>query len=115
MRVFVDLVVFLDDEPGAAAARKDRLDGLDGHVYRSDALVFTGTPAELADQLEAWCTDGIAGFRLRPAVLPHDLEAVSRKLVPLLQERGRFRRSYEEHTLRARLGLGRPANRYATA
>jgi alkanesulfonate monooxygenase SsuD/methylene tetrahydromethanopterin reductase-like flavin-dependent oxidoreductase (luciferase family) len=115
LRIFVDAVVFLDDEPGAAAARKALLDDLDDHVYRSDALVFTGTPAELADQIEGWCSEGISGFRLRPAVLPQDLEAVGRKLVPLLQDRGRFRRRYEEHTLRARLGLGRPDNRYATA
>ena len=108
-------MVFLDDEPGAAAARKARLDELDGHVYRSDALVFTGTPGELAEHLEEWLSKGIAGFRLRPAVLPYDLEAVTRNLVPVLQQRGRFRRGYEGATLRARLGLSRPPNRYATA
>ncbi|HEY2302923.1 MAG TPA: LLM class flavin-dependent oxidoreductase [Acidimicrobiales bacterium] len=115
LRVFADLVVFLDDRPGAAAARKARLDELDGHVYRSDALVFTGTPGELAEHLEEWSVEGVAGFRLRPAVLPYDLEAVTRNLVPVLQQRGRFRRGYEGATLRSRLGLSRPPNRYATA
>ncbi len=113
LRVFIDVVVFLDDDRGAAAARKALLDDLDGHVYRSDAYVFTGTPAELADHLEDWRTEGVAGFRLRPGVLSHDLEAITRKLVPVLQDRGRFRRGYEEATLRARLGLRRPVNRYA--
>ena len=35
--MFADLVVFLDDEASAAAARKLRLDELDGRPYRSDA------------------------------------------------------------------------------
>ena len=115
LRVFADLVVFLDDEAGAASARRDHLDQLDGRAYRSDAAVFTGTPAELAEQLLAWRTAGIAGFRLRPGVAPHDLQAITRRLVPLLQQRGAFRRSYEASTLRGLLGLGRPANRYAPA
>jgi alkanesulfonate monooxygenase SsuD/methylene tetrahydromethanopterin reductase-like flavin-dependent oxidoreductase (luciferase family) len=115
LRIFVDLVVFLDDQTGAASVRKDHLDGLDGHVFRSDAFIFTGTPAELADQMAAWQVEGIAGFRLRPGVQPHDLEAITRKLVPLLQDGGRFRTNYEDRSLRARLGLDRPTNRYATA
>ena len=45
LRIFADLVVFLDDEPGAAAARKDHLDQLDGDSYRSDAFIFAGTRA----------------------------------------------------------------------
>ena len=113
LRIFADLVVFLDDEPGAAAARKDHLDELDGDTYRSDAFLFTGTPAGLAEHLLSWQTEGLAGFRLRPGSQPHDLEAITRRLVPLLQERGAFRHRYEELTLRGRLGLDRPANRYA--
>jgi alkanesulfonate monooxygenase SsuD/methylene tetrahydromethanopterin reductase-like flavin-dependent oxidoreductase (luciferase family) len=115
LRIFADLVVFLDDEQGAAAKRKDHLDQLDGRTYRSDAFVFAGTPAQLADHLLSWHSDGIAGFRLRPGVLPHDLEMIARRLVPMLQERGVFRREYAEGTLRARLGLERPVNRYAVA
>jgi alkanesulfonate monooxygenase SsuD/methylene tetrahydromethanopterin reductase-like flavin-dependent oxidoreductase (luciferase family) len=113
--IFADLVVFLDDEPGVAAERKDHLDQLDGRPYRSDAFVFTGTPTELADHLLGWSSDEIAGFRLRPGVQPHDLEMISRQLVPLLQERGVFRRKYAEGSLRSRLGLERPLNRYAVA
>jgi alkanesulfonate monooxygenase SsuD/methylene tetrahydromethanopterin reductase-like flavin-dependent oxidoreductase (luciferase family) len=115
LRVFVDLVVFLDDEPGAARARVEHLDRLAGKAVRSDAFVFAGTPAELAELLLAWWVDGVTGFRLRPGVLAHDLEAVTRRLVPVLQERRAFRRSYEARTLRGLLGLERPANRYAVA
>ncbi|MFF5532380.1 LLM class flavin-dependent oxidoreductase [Streptomyces cinerochromogenes] len=113
LRRFADLVVFLDDEPGAAARRKERLDALDGAEYTSDALVFTGTPGELADLLLDWRTAGLDGFRLRPGALPHDLTAVTRQLVPELRRRGVFRSAYGTGTLRERLGLPRPRNRYA--
>jgi alkanesulfonate monooxygenase SsuD/methylene tetrahydromethanopterin reductase-like flavin-dependent oxidoreductase (luciferase family) len=116
--VFADVVVFLDDEPGAAGERLARLDALDGRAYRSDALVFAGTPGELADLLLAWpaalpAGPGLAGFRLRPGTLPHDLEMIGRSLVPELQRRGAFPRDPDRTTLRQRLGLGQPANRYA--
>ncbi|MFE4924709.1 LLM class flavin-dependent oxidoreductase [Streptomyces sp. NPDC001981] len=113
LHIFGDLVVFLDDDPAAATARRDRLDGLAGYPYTSDAKVFTGTPAQLADLLLEWQRAGLSGFRLRPAVIGHDLEAITRGLVPELQRRNAFRRAYEADTLRGLLGLSRPANRYA--
>ncbi|MEV0670436.1 LLM class flavin-dependent oxidoreductase [Mycobacterium sp. NPDC050441] len=114
VRVFADLVVFLEDAPDAARARRDRLDDLAGAEYPSDAEIFVGTPGQLADLLEAWHTAGAAGFRLRPASLPHDLQQITDVLVPDLQRRGLFRESYEASTLRGLLGLPRPANRYTT-
>ncbi|MFD3492354.1 LLM class flavin-dependent oxidoreductase [Streptomyces sp. NPDC058690] len=114
LHIFGDLVVFLDDDAAVATARRDRLDGLAGHPYTSDAKVFTGTPAQLADLLLEWQRAGLSGFRLRPAVIGHDLEAITRGLVPELQRRNAFRRAYEADTLRGLLGLSRPANRYAT-
>jgi alkanesulfonate monooxygenase SsuD/methylene tetrahydromethanopterin reductase-like flavin-dependent oxidoreductase (luciferase family) len=114
LHVFGDLVVFLDDDPAAATARRERLDALAGAPYTSDALVFTGTPAQLADLLQELSrSGGLTGFRLRPAVAGHDLPAITRGLVPELQGRGAFRRAYETDTLRGLLGLARPANRYA--
>jgi alkanesulfonate monooxygenase SsuD/methylene tetrahydromethanopterin reductase-like flavin-dependent oxidoreductase (luciferase family) len=113
LHVFADLVVFLDDDQTAAQERRERLDALAGEPYTSDARVFTGTPAQLADLLQDLRTGGLSGFRLRPAVLGHDLPAITRKLVPELQRRGAFRRAYEAATLRGLLGLARPANRYA--
>lgn len=115
LHLFGDLVVFLDDDPAEAAARRDRLDTLAGEEYRSDARIFTGTPARLADLLQEFQESGLTGFRLRPAVAGHDLPAITRGLVPELQRRGAFRRAYEAGTLRGLLGLARPANRYAAA
>ncbi|MGW7428015.1 LLM class flavin-dependent oxidoreductase [Streptomyces sp. NPDC054861] len=115
LRTFADLVVFLDDEPGAAARRKARLDEAAGAALASDAEIFTGTPAELADLLLDWRSTGLDGFRLRPAALPHDLTAITRGLVPELQRRGVFRTEYASTTLRGHLGLERPTSRYAKA
>ena len=114
VHVFGDLVVFLDDDAATARARKDRLDERAGAEYASDAAVFVGTPAGLADQLAEWAQAGLTGFRLRPATLPHDLRQVTTGLVPELQRRGLFRTAYEATTLRGLLGLPRPANRYAS-
>ncbi|MFD4506748.1 LLM class flavin-dependent oxidoreductase [Streptomyces sp. NPDC058457] len=115
VHIFGDLVVFLDDDQATADARKERLDALDGGAYTSDARIFTGTAAQLADLLEEFAAEGLTGFRLRPAVLGHDLPRVTADLVPELQRRGRFRTAYEADTLRGLLGLARPANRYAAA
>jgi alkanesulfonate monooxygenase SsuD/methylene tetrahydromethanopterin reductase-like flavin-dependent oxidoreductase (luciferase family) len=126
VHVFGDLVVFLDDSAAAARDRRERLDelaqatGPDGAAFSSDAYVFAGTAAELADVLLDWRDAGLTGFRLRPAALPHDLAQVTTALVPELQRRGAFRAAYpaagpRPATLRELLGLPRPANRYAIA
>jgi alkanesulfonate monooxygenase SsuD/methylene tetrahydromethanopterin reductase-like flavin-dependent oxidoreductase (luciferase family) len=113
VRVLGDLVVFLGPTEAAAAERKARLDALAGSAYKSDAIVFTGTAGQLADLLMDWRQAGLSGFRLRPAAIPDDLQAITRELVPELQRRGAFRTAYEAGTLRGLLGLGRPASRYA--
>ncbi|MGW2517845.1 LLM class flavin-dependent oxidoreductase [Streptomyces sp. NPDC001617] len=113
LHVFGDLVVFLDDNQAAAEDRRARLDALAGEPYTSDARIFAGTSAQLADLLQEFGETGLSGFRLRPAVAGHDLPAITRDLVPELQRRGAFRTAYEADTLRGLLGLTRPANRYA--
>jgi alkanesulfonate monooxygenase SsuD/methylene tetrahydromethanopterin reductase-like flavin-dependent oxidoreductase (luciferase family) len=115
VHVFGDLVVLLDATEEAADARRARLDEGTGAALGSDALVFAGTPAQLADLLQEWQAAGLGGFRLRPAALPHDLEQITRHLVPELQRRGLFRTAYEAGSLRGLLGLPRPANRYAAS
>ena len=87
VHVLGDVVVFLDESAAAAAERKERLDGLlgrdgSGHEYVSDAHVFVGTPAELADLALEWQAAGLSGLRLRPGTLPVDLTQITRGLVP---------------------------------
>ena len=115
LHVLADLVVFLDVDASVAGDRKAHLDTLAGAEYTSEALVFAGSPAQLANLLQEWRQTGLSGFRLRPGTVPHDLEAITRGLVPELQARGVFRRSYEAATLRGLLGMSRPVNRYVDA
>jgi alkanesulfonate monooxygenase SsuD/methylene tetrahydromethanopterin reductase-like flavin-dependent oxidoreductase (luciferase family) len=115
LHVFGDLVVFLDDDAASAVDRRARLDHRAGAGYDSDARIFAGTPAQLADLLQELQAEGLSGYRLRPGSITHDLEQITRRLVPQLQRRAAFRREYEADTLRDLLGLTRPANRYATA
>ena len=116
VHLFADVVVFLDESAAAAQARRQRLDERAGADYSSDAHIFAGTPAELADLLLDWRAAGLTGFRLRPAALPHDLAQITGGLVPELRRRGVFRTAYpaggRPATLRELLGLPRPANRF---
>jgi FMN-dependent oxidoreductase (nitrilotriacetate monooxygenase family) len=76
---------------------------------------FAGTPASIADEMEAWL-DGNAcdGFNIMFPTVPAGLDEFVNLVVPELQRRGLFRREYEGTTLRDHLGLPRPANRYFT-
>ncbi|WP_341716512.1 LLM class flavin-dependent oxidoreductase [Micromonospora sp. FIMYZ51] len=113
LRILADLLVLLDETPALARGRRARLNDLASTDLHSDATTFTGTPGQLADLIQEWQRSGLAGFRLRPAVLPDDLTAITRALVPALRERNLFRAGYPGGTLRDLLGLPRPASRYA--
>jgi FMN-dependent oxidoreductase (nitrilotriacetate monooxygenase family) len=75
---------------------------------------FTGTPEQLADDLQQWFEGGAAdGFNVMPAAYPADLETFTTQVVPILQRRGLFRTEYDGSTLREHYGLERPAHRGA--
>lgn len=115
--VLGDVLVVLGADDAAAGERLARLDELAGAPLSSDALVFAGTPAGLADLVQEWQRAGLDGVRLRPATIADDLPAITRGLVPELQRRGAFRTAYPDGwagSLRGLLGMDRPANRYAT-
>jgi N-acetyl-S-(2-succino)cysteine monooxygenase len=77
---------------------------------------FMGTPAHIADTMQAWFEAGAAdGFMISGAVLPDGLVDFIDYVLPILQERGLFRTEYEADTLRGHLGLPKPENRYTSA
>ena len=85
--------------------------------------VLVGTPARVADELEAWVDDtGVDGFNLVFAVRPETFADAVDLLVPELQRRGRYKRAYGAGTLRhklfgkgGRLGPSHPAARHRWA
>jgi hypothetical protein len=48
-----------------------------------------------------------------PPVFPESLNEFVELVIPILQERGIFRKEYEGSTLREHLGLERPVNQFA--
>ncbi|BCM86777.1 LLM class flavin-dependent oxidoreductase [Methylobacterium indicum] len=102
-------------ERAIALARRDNLtvrqlaQRLGGYA----GLAMVGTPATIADEMQAWLEAGASdGFNIMVSDLPQGLEDFTRKVVPELQARGLFRRDYEGTTLREHLGLPRPENRF---
>ncbi|MGI4952739.1 MAG: LLM class flavin-dependent oxidoreductase [Janthinobacterium lividum] len=66
--------------------------------------VFSGTPQQVADQMEEWHGSACDGFVLAASHAPGAYEDFVRLVVPELQRRGRFRTEYEGDTLRENLG-----------
>ena len=82
-----------------------RLGGGRGH------RTFSGTPGQVADAIQEWFEAGAAdGFNIMPPVLPSGLDAFVDHVIPILRDRGIFRRDYTGRTLREHYGLPRPAN-----
>ncbi len=63
-----------------------------------------GTPESIADEIEDWVREDAAdGFNLMPPMYPQGLDDFVDHVVPILQERGLFRRGYRSTTLREML------------
>jgi alkanesulfonate monooxygenase len=66
--------------------------------------VLVGSPATVADGMEAWmAATGADGFNLCSVVAHETFADVARLLVPELQRRGRYKREYRPGTLREKL------------
>jgi FMN-dependent oxidoreductase (nitrilotriacetate monooxygenase family) len=87
-----------------------RLGGGRGH------WTVVGTPEQIADQLQLWFESGAAdGFNVMGPLLPSTLEQFVDHVIPILRERGLFRREYVGTTLREHYELPRPVSRYRFA
>ncbi|OZC55475.1 hypothetical protein CH267_12915 [Rhodococcus sp. 06-621-2] len=70
---------------------------------------IVGSPKTVADTFETWFSTGaIDGFTLMFDVIEQGLPVFVNEVVPILQERGLFRRRYAGSTLREHLGLAIP-------
>ncbi|WP_432923328.1 LLM class flavin-dependent oxidoreductase [Microbispora sp. CA-135349] len=68
--------------------------------------LLAGSAEQVAVDLQSWFEAGTAdGFTIMPAGTAVDLENFTSLVVPILRERGLFRKEYTHPTLRARLGL----------
>ncbi len=81
-------------------------------VRRSEGhhRLLLGTAEEVADALiDLWDDGTVDGYTLQPPRAPDDIEEFVKNVVPVLQDRGVYRRRYEERTIRERYGLPFPA------
>jgi FMN-dependent oxidoreductase (nitrilotriacetate monooxygenase family) len=70
-----------------------------------DVPPFTGSGAEVADELEEWFRRGACdGFILSAPDVPRGLERIVELLIPELQRRGLFHEEYSGGTLREEIG-----------
>ncbi|MGW1375865.1 LLM class flavin-dependent oxidoreductase [Streptomyces sp. NPDC002446] len=119
-------LVRVEDPATARAVREELRDRARTHGRDPGRLrVFASLPVELddtadgtglADLIADWRADEAAdGFHLRPADPGRDLALLVEATVPALRERGLLLSGPPGGTLRQRLGLPRPASRYALA
>jgi long-chain alkane monooxygenase len=74
-----------------------------------DGPVIVGSPATVADALQAWIDEtGVDGFNVAAVVNPGSFADIAELLVPELQRRGVYRREYRAGTLREKI-FGRGA------
>jgi N-acetyl-S-(2-succino)cysteine monooxygenase len=96
-------------------ARREKLTIRDLYLniaMTSGHRLVSGTPVDIADQLEDWfvneCCDG---YNVAPPYLPGGFDDFVNLVIPHLQKRGLVRTDYEGVTLRENLDLPRPAAR----
>ena len=107
LRGFLDRVIQLSGNPNPSLNDFIRWSG---RGTLREFPVFSGTPGQVADQMEAWyASESCDGFVLAATHMPGAYEDFARLVVPELQRRGLFRREYQTGTLRDNLGLARPA------
>ncbi|BFM24854.1 LLM class flavin-dependent oxidoreductase [Microbacterium sp. che218] len=111
LRVFADLLVLVEETRAEAEAVWNRLQ--ERAPLTTDARVVVGTEDDVVEEIRALVEAGVDGVRLRPARLPADLDRIARLVVPRGADAGILAPDAGEPTLRERLGLPRPASRYA--
>ena len=77
---------------------------IDRFVLGSRQPPIVGAPEQVADQLISWVSEAdVDGFNLSRTVVPECLESFIDLVVPVLQERGAYKRDYAPGTYRQKL------------
>lgn len=79
-----------------------------------EVTVFSGSPTEVADQMETWFATACDGFVVMAASLPGGYEDCVRLVVPELQRRGLHQRDYPIQERRCGIASGWRSPRRAT-
>lgn len=80
--------------------------------YSNMGPFVVGNPTEVADFIQRWFDEKAAdGFNVFPTHVPDAVTAFTELVIPILQQRGLFRRDYSGATFREHVGLPVPAAR----
>lgn len=82
-------------------------------IYRIPKPTFFGSAEKVADQVQDWYEAAAMDLLLIRQEHPSGFDDFIDLVVPILQERGIFRKEYESNTLRGNLGLPYPQIRYS--
>ncbi|SEM15923.1 FMN-dependent oxidoreductase, nitrilotriacetate monooxygenase family [Paenisporosarcina quisquiliarum] len=82
-------------------------------IYRIPKPTFFGSAEKVAEQVQEWYEAGAMDLLLIRQEHPSGFDDFIDLVVPILQDRGIFRKEYESNTLRGNLGLPYPDNRYS--
>ncbi|PBQ10127.1 LLM class flavin-dependent oxidoreductase [Pseudomonas syringae] len=92
-------------------ARKENLSIRQLYLRLAAGNPVIGTATDIADTLQTWFeARACDGFNVFFPYFPGAIDVFVDQVIPLLQNRGRFRTEYEGNTLRENLGLSRPEN-----
>jgi FMN-dependent oxidoreductase (nitrilotriacetate monooxygenase family) len=81
--------------------------------HASPKRTFVGTAEQVADEIQRWFeNEGADGFNFFEALPNTSLKDFVELVVPILQARGIYRKTYDADTFRGLLGLDFPVNRY---
>jgi hypothetical protein len=106
-RLYRDRLAVANEWREEAAAKKLSIREL--MIEKTARQSFIGSAATIAAQIDELVqADAADGFILVPHITPGGLDGFADRVVPILQERGRFRADYEGTTLRDHLGLSAP-------
>jgi alkanesulfonate monooxygenase SsuD/methylene tetrahydromethanopterin reductase-like flavin-dependent oxidoreductase (luciferase family) len=79
-------------------------DFIDAHAIDAEGGFTVGSPTQVADELQEWVEEtDVDGFNLTNVITPGSFVDFIDHVVPELQRRGAYKRSYAEGTLRHKL------------
>nr|WP_302057474.1 LLM class flavin-dependent oxidoreductase [Paenibacillus sp. Lou8.1] len=113
-----DLLMMPSHNPIVGETEKEALDKLreiESWIpkgYRVPKPQWMGSAEQVAEKIEHWYREGVMDILLIRQDHPAGFEDFIRLVVPILQDKGIFRKEYEDDTLRGNLGLPYPENRY---
>ncbi|SNT51797.1 FMN-dependent oxidoreductase, nitrilotriacetate monooxygenase family [Bacillus sp. OK838] len=113
-----DLLIMPSHNPIVGKIEKEALEKL-GEIeslmpigHRLPRPQLTGSAENVAEKIEHWYREGVMDILLIRQDYPAGFEDFIKLVVPILQERGIFKKEYEANTLRGNLELPYPENMY---